>query len=109
MTASLPASAGEEEPGLPLLRYHASMPAPTNERQALERERAELPAHVAHYQRELDATPHESKERRERLMWQVRRVQKRTVEADALLTGGEKLGHPQQHAASDEGAAQRPP
>ena len=32
------------EPCLLLLRYHASMPAaPTNERQALERERAELP------------------------------------------------------------------
>jgi hypothetical protein len=30
------------EPCLLLLRYHASMPAPTNERQALERERAEL-------------------------------------------------------------------
>ena len=39
------------EPCLLLLRYHASMPAPTNERQALERERerAELPAHVANY------------------------------------------------------------
>ena len=32
-----------------LLRYVASMPAPTNERQALERE--ELPDHVANYQR----------------------------------------------------------
>ena len=44
------------------------MPAPTNERQALERERAELPAHVANYQRELDATPQENRDRRERLM-----------------------------------------
>jgi len=35
--------------------------APTNERQALERERDELPAHVVAYQRELDATPPESK------------------------------------------------
>jgi hypothetical protein len=33
------------------------MPAPTNERHALERERAELPAHVANYRREVDATP----------------------------------------------------
>jgi len=36
------------------------MPAPTNERQALERERAELPTHLANYQRELDATPQEN-------------------------------------------------
>ena len=48
---------------MPLLRYHASMPAPTNERQALERERDELPAHVANYQRELDATPQQQRER----------------------------------------------
>ena len=50
------------------------MSRPTNERQALERERDELPAHVANYQRELDATPKEQKERRERLEWQIRRV-----------------------------------
>ena len=53
------------------------MPAPTNERQALERERDELPAHVANCRRELDATPRENKERRERLAWQIRRVEKR--------------------------------
>jgi hypothetical protein len=45
------------------------MPAPTNERQALEREREELPTHAANYRLELDATPQESKERRERLEW----------------------------------------
>jgi len=33
------------------------MPASKNERQALQRERDELPAHVANYQRELEATP----------------------------------------------------
>jgi len=52
------------------------MPAPINERQALERERNELPAHVANYQRELDATPPENKERRERLAGQIQRVEK---------------------------------
>jgi hypothetical protein len=61
------------------------MPAPTNERQALERERDELPAHVANYQRELDATPIEAKERRERLEWQIRRVQKRMTEIASRL------------------------
>jgi hypothetical protein len=49
------------------------MPRPPNERQALEREPDELPAHVANYQRELDATPQEQKEHRERLEWQIRR------------------------------------
>jgi len=63
------------------------MPAPTNERQALERERDELPAHVANYQRELDATPQENRERRERLVWQIRRVEKRIAEVRARLTG----------------------
>jgi len=50
------------------------MPAPTNERQSLERERNELPAQTVNYQRELDATPQENRERRERLQWQIRRV-----------------------------------
>jgi septal ring factor EnvC (AmiA/AmiB activator) len=66
------------------------MPAPTNERQALERERAELPAHVANYQRELNATPQENRERRERLAWQIQRVEKRMAEVQERLgrTGG---------------------
>jgi hypothetical protein len=42
---------------MPLLRYHASMPSSTYERQVLERELAELPEQIAGYQRELDATP----------------------------------------------------
>jgi hypothetical protein len=62
------------------------MPTPTNERQALERERAELPAHVTNYQRELDVTPQGNKERRERLEWQIRRMRKRRAEIEALLT-----------------------
>jgi hypothetical protein len=57
-----------------------------NERQALERERTELPTHVANYRRELDATPLESKERRERLEWQIRRVEKRMAEVHARLS-----------------------
>jgi len=61
------------------------MPAPTNERQALERERAELPAHVANYQPELDATPKEHRERRERLAWQIRRVRKRMTDLKTRL------------------------
>lgn len=66
------------------------MPAPTNERQALERERHELPAHVVNYQRELDATPQENRERRERLAWQIQRVEKRMAEVQERLgrTGG---------------------
>jgi hypothetical protein len=63
------------------------MPAPTNERQALERERAELPTHVANYQRELDATPQGNRERRERLEWQIQRVLKRMAEVEARLAG----------------------
>ena len=63
------------------------VPAPTNERQALERERAELPAHVANYQRELDATPQENRERRERLAWQIRRVEKRMANIRTRLSG----------------------
>jgi len=66
------------------------MPLPANERQSLERERAELPAHVANYQRELDATSQKNRERRERLAWQIRRVKKRMAEVQERLgrTGG---------------------
>ena len=62
------------------------MPAPTSEHQALERERDELPAQLVNYQRELDATPTDPTERRERLAWQVRRIQKRIAEIHARLT-----------------------
>jgi hypothetical protein len=64
------------------------MPAPINERQALERERAELPDQLANYQRELDATPQENRERRERLAWRIRRARKRLTEIETRLTGG---------------------
>jgi hypothetical protein len=46
------------------------MPPPRYDRQALEQERdVEIPAQIADYQRELDATPIEFTERRERLEW----------------------------------------
>jgi hypothetical protein len=78
--------AGERGPEVPLLRYHASMPAPTNERQSLERERAELPGQIVAYESELDATSPEHTARRERLVWQLRRAQKRLAEVEARLT-----------------------
>jgi hypothetical protein len=44
------------------------MPRPRTERQALEHERdVELPAQIAGHRQELEATPRENKERRERL------------------------------------------
>lgn len=63
----------------------SAMPAPTNERQALEREWSELPVQIAAYQKELAVTPAENKARRERLEWQIRRDQKRLVEIAARL------------------------
>jgi hypothetical protein len=76
------------EANLSLLRYHALIPAPTNERQALEREREELPGQIATYQAELDATLRGHTARRERFMWQIRRVHKRMAEIEARLAGG---------------------
>jgi hypothetical protein len=61
------------------------MPRPLNERQALERERDELPTQLAAYQKELDATPVTFRERRERLEWQIRRVRKRMADVEARL------------------------
>jgi hypothetical protein len=45
-----------------------------------------LPSHVTNYKRELDATPQANRERRERLEWQIRRVEKRMAEVHARLT-----------------------
>jgi len=54
------------------------MPRPRTERQALEHERdVELPAQLAGYRRELDATPPTFRERRERIEWQIRRAEMR--------------------------------
>jgi hypothetical protein len=56
------------------------------ERQAWEHElREELPAQLAKYQEELAATPPDSRERRERLEWQIRRAEKRLAEVRARL------------------------
>lgn len=64
------------------------MPAPKNDRQALERERDELPAQIETYERELLATPIDAQEKRERLRWQKRRAEKRLDEINARLTEG---------------------
>ena len=61
------------------------MPRPIDERQSLEREREELPAQVAAYRRELDATPPDQNDRRERLEWQIRRVRNRMADVEARL------------------------
>ena len=61
------------------------MPAPTNERQALERERTELLRQITAYRRELEDAPMKSKARRDRLEWQVRRDQKRLTEVEWRL------------------------
>jgi chaperonin cofactor prefoldin len=62
------------------------MPPPRYDRQALEQERdVEIPAQIANYQRELEATPMELRERRERLEWQIRRVQKRMAQLETWL------------------------
>ncbi len=63
------------------------MPAPSNERQALERERAELPGQIAAYQRDLAATPPENRGRGEMLERQIRRDQKRMAEIGTRLSG----------------------
>jgi hypothetical protein len=47
--------------------------------------REELPAQLAKYQEELAATPPESRERRERLEWQIRRAEKRMAEVRVRL------------------------
>ena len=61
------------------------MPAPINERQALEQERVALPGQIIAHQAKLAATPAENKARRERLMWQIRRARKRMAEVEARL------------------------
>ena len=62
-----------------------SMPRPTNERQALERElREALPARLAAYQQELAAASAD-KVRREQIEWQIRRVEARMATVRAWL------------------------
>jgi hypothetical protein len=64
------------------------MPRPRNERQSLERERAELPGQLAEYQKELDATAPDNTARRERFTFQIRRVKMRMAEIEARLAKG---------------------
>ena len=66
-----------------------AMPRPTSEREAWEAELHELPAQIATTQRELDATPIEAQDRRERLQWQIRRDEKRMTELRKRLTAAE--------------------
>jgi DNA repair exonuclease SbcCD ATPase subunit len=61
------------------------MPRPLSERQSLEQELAGLPAQIAQYERDLEATPPENKSRRERFEWQIRRDRKRMAELEARL------------------------
>ncbi len=63
------------------------MPAPSNERQALEQELAELPSQIAVYLRELTETPEGIKHRagREWLAWQVRNLEKRLADVRTRL------------------------
>jgi chromosome segregation ATPase len=58
---------------------------PLSERQALERERAELPGQISAHQAELAATPAANQARRERLDWQIRNLQKRPGAIEAQL------------------------
>ena len=59
------------------------------ERQTIEEELAELPAQIANHKRELAATPMQDKERRENLVWRIRRDEKRTAELRARLARAE--------------------
>jgi chromosome segregation ATPase len=61
------------------------MPRPFNERQSLEQELAELPAQMATYRHELENRPSITRARRERLEWEIRRVQKRMADVEARL------------------------
>jgi hypothetical protein len=68
------------------------MPRPRNERQALEEERdVELPAQLAQYRRDLDATPREDKTRREFIEWQIRFAEKRMADVRARLNASTKV------------------
>ena len=65
------------------------MPRPRNERQSLEEERdVELPAQLAQYRRDLDATPRGDKTRREFIEWQIRFAEKRMADVCARLARG---------------------
>jgi SMC interacting uncharacterized protein involved in chromosome segregation len=60
---------------------------PMTEKQALERELDELRALLESRRSELDAAPLEAQERRERILWQLRRAEKRMAEIETRLQG----------------------
>jgi hypothetical protein len=61
------------------------MPRPKSEREAWKEELAGLPDQIANHQRELAATPVGDKERRENLLWRIRRDQLRILELEKKL------------------------
>ena len=65
------------------------MPRPKSEREAWEDELNELPALIAGHQSELDATRVKDKERRENLLWRIRRDELRIVELTKRLGASE--------------------
>jgi hypothetical protein len=65
------------------------MPRPKSDREAWMEELSGLPALIAGHQSELDATRVEDKERRENLLWRIRRDEKRMAELRARLQGAD--------------------
>ncbi len=63
------------------------MPSPPNERQALERERAELLTQMAACRRTLENAPPLSRAGRERLEWQIAAAERRMAEVERRLAG----------------------
>lgn len=62
------------------------MPAPRNEREALERERDELLKLIHSLQLDLDTTPGAALDRREQLQSQLRRAEQRLADLRERLT-----------------------
>jgi len=60
-------------------------PQPHSERRALQQERAELPKELARYHDELNRLPRGATARREWLVWNIRRVEKRAADVERWL------------------------
>jgi len=61
------------------------MPAPNDERQALEQERCELRARLTTDHQELEVTPPQTRTRREFLVWRIRQAELRLAAIEARL------------------------
>jgi hypothetical protein len=61
------------------------MPSRKSEREAWKEELAGLPDQISNHQRELAETPVGDKEKRENLLWRIRRDKKRMAELRARL------------------------